>query len=106
MIEPNHSPLAAACVLALGLVLSGCGGDIDARMAEVRALQDVGQYEASIAELRPILAIEPNAKGIVSSGYSDDTVMSRYMDYGFRAVLPKPYEPQQLLDLVKEILEE
>lgn len=60
MIEPNHSPLAAACALALGLVLLGCGGDIDARMAEVRALQDVGQYEASIAELRQILAIEPN----------------------------------------------
>jgi two-component system cell cycle sensor histidine kinase/response regulator CckA len=56
--------------------------------------------------MEQILAIEPNAKGIVSSGYSDDTVMSRYMDYGFRAVLPKPYEPQQLLDLVKEILEE
>jgi tetratricopeptide (TPR) repeat protein len=38
----------------------GCQGDIDARMAEVRALQDVGQFTASIDELREILAIVPD----------------------------------------------
>jgi len=60
MTAPNRSRLTVGCALALGLVLSGCGGDIDARMAEVRALQDVGQYEASIDELRQVLAIEPD----------------------------------------------
>jgi tetratricopeptide (TPR) repeat protein len=38
----------------------GCGGDVEARMAEVRALQDVGQFSASIDELREILAIRPD----------------------------------------------
>jgi tetratricopeptide (TPR) repeat protein len=42
------------CGLALG-----CGGDIESRMAEVRVLQDVGQFTASIEELREILAISP-----------------------------------------------
>jgi tetratricopeptide (TPR) repeat protein len=49
-----------ACVLTLALGALGCGGDIEARMAEVRALQDVGQFTASIEELREILAVAPD----------------------------------------------
>jgi tetratricopeptide (TPR) repeat protein len=57
--------LAAGLALALGALVSGgsilgCGGDIEARMAEVRALQDVGQFTASIDELREILAMRPD----------------------------------------------
>jgi CheY-like chemotaxis protein len=37
-----------------------------------------------------ILLIDPNAKLIVSSGYSDDSVMANQRSYGFRALLPKP----------------
>jgi PAS domain S-box-containing protein len=51
-------------------------------------------------------ALHPGVRAIVSSGYSDDAVMSRYMDYGFRAVLPKPYDPGELVALVTEVLEE
>lgn len=46
--------------LAWGGSILGCGGDVEARMAEVRALQDVGQFSASIDELREILAIRPD----------------------------------------------
>ena len=49
-----------AWVLIAALVLAGCGGDLDGRLAEVRALQDVGQHEAAIDELRQILAIAPD----------------------------------------------
>ena len=38
---------------------AACGGDIESRMAEVRALQDVGQFTASIEELREILVVSP-----------------------------------------------
>ena len=41
MMELNRSPAVATAVFTLALALSGCGGDLDARMAEVRALQDV-----------------------------------------------------------------
>lgn len=50
----------AALFLALAWLASGCGGDVEARMAEVRALQDVGQFSASIDELRQILAVSPD----------------------------------------------
>ena len=51
--------LAVSTLLAVSL-LAGCGGDIESRMAEVRALQDVGQFPASIDELREILTVDPN----------------------------------------------
>jgi len=46
--------------IAAALLAVGCGGDVETRMAEVRALQDVGQFTASIDELREILAIQPD----------------------------------------------
>jgi len=51
-----------------------------------------------------LLAIDPNAKAIVSSGYSMDDVMSAYQDYGFRAVVPKPYRTTALLDTIRAVL--
>ena len=50
----------AAASLAALLPAVGCGGDVESRMAEVRALQDVGQFNASIDELREILAVSPD----------------------------------------------
>jgi two-component system, cell cycle sensor histidine kinase and response regulator CckA len=47
--------------------------------------------------------LHPGVKAIVSSGYSDDALMSRYLDFGFRAVLPKPYDPSDLVALVREV---
>lgn len=49
----------AACLWLAALSVA-CGGDVESRMAEVRALQDVGQFESSIEELREILAISPD----------------------------------------------
>lgn len=51
-----------------------------------------------------IRRMDPEVCAIVSSGYSDDPVMSRHADYGFQGVLPKPYQPRELQDLVEEFL--
>ena len=53
---------AAACagIAALVGLTLGCRGDVEARMAEVRALQDVGQFTESVGELREILAVTPD----------------------------------------------
>jgi PAS domain S-box-containing protein len=53
---------------------------------------------------RGILAIDPAAQMVVSSGYSDDAVMSDYAQHGFRAVLPKPYTATQLLATMAKLL--
>jgi two-component system, cell cycle sensor histidine kinase and response regulator CckA len=47
--------------------------------------------------------IDPAVVAIVSSGYSDDPVMQRYLDFGFQARLPKPYRPEELRELVQQL---
>ena len=43
-----------------------------------------------------LLAVDPKIRAIVSSGYSDDAVVSDYHNYGFSACLTKPYKLQEL----------
>ncbi len=46
--------------------------------------------------VREILAIDSDAKVIVSSGYSTDPVIANYKEYGFVAALEKPFNVEQL----------
>ncbi len=57
-----------------------------------------------IRAMEKLRAIDPEVFAIVSSGYSDDPVMANPASYGFAAVLPKPYEPADMLRLVRNIL--
>jgi len=41
---------------------------------------------------RHILSLDPTARLIVSSGYSNDPVLADYRRYGFQAAMPKPYK--------------
>lgn len=51
-----------------------------------------------------ILEIDPDARAIVSSGYSDDDVLIRHDAYGFKAKLPKPFTFSQLSSVVAEVM--
>jgi PAS domain S-box-containing protein len=51
-----------------------------------------------------ILALDPKAKAIVSSGYADDPAMANYARYGFKAVAVKPYPMDKLLATVRKVL--
>jgi hypothetical protein len=54
--------------------------------------------------VREILAFAPDAKVIVSSGYSNDPVMADFGQYGFRGVIAKPYRIRELRDLLRKLL--
>jgi len=54
--------------------------------------------------VKQILALHPQAKVIVSSGYAADPIMANYQDYGFKGVATKPYNLDALEDLVKVVL--
>ena len=45
---------------------------------------------------RRILAIDRDARLLVSSGYCNDPVMSAYQDHGFVGVIAKPYDVREL----------
>ena len=52
-----------------------------------------------------ILALDPTARLMVSSGYSEDAVMAEFRRHGFCAVLPKPYNAKQLCEAVHGVLQ-
>ena len=54
--------------------------------------------------IEKLRVLDPAVLAMVSSGYSDDPVMAQPAAYGFAAVLPKPYEPAELIRLVKSLL--
>ena len=51
-----------------------------------------------------ILKINPQAKVVVASGYSNDPVMAHYRDYGFAASLDKPFIMAELKEIINAIL--
>jgi PAS domain S-box-containing protein len=53
-----------------------------------------------------LLEMDPKAKVIVSSGYSNDPVMANYKEYGFVASIAKPFDMQDLCNLVTEMLQQ
>lgn len=49
-------------------------------------------------------AVDPEARAIVCSGYSDDPVMARPGDYGFRGMLRKPFTRDEIGRTVAAVL--
>jgi PAS domain S-box-containing protein len=54
--------------------------------------------------LRKIAKIDPGVKAIVSSGYSDDPVMSDFQKYGFKDFIAKPYKTSELSEVVHRVI--
>jgi len=46
--------------------------------------------------IQELLELDPGLKAIVSSGYSDDPIMAHYQEFGFCAVVKKPYKVEDL----------
>ena len=54
--------------------------------------------------VKEILAIDPDAKVLVSSGHSNDPIMANYKSYGFSGAIAKPYELKELMKMVDQVL--
>ena len=53
-----------------------------------------------------ILKLDPDARGIVSSGYSSDPVLANHRAHGFRGSVPKPYRVTDFARTLREVLAE
>jgi CheY-like chemotaxis protein len=72
----------------------------DAVIMDLTVPGGMGGAEA-IKKLREIV---PNIKAIVSSGYSNNSVMAKFREYGFNDVLSKPYSPEKLSRILDKLL--
>ncbi len=54
--------------------------------------------------VQEILKLDPDARVIVSSGYSNDPIMSAFEKYGFCAAVIKPFQLQELAEAVNTAL--
>jgi PAS domain S-box-containing protein len=77
------------------------GEPFDVVLADLTVPGGMGGKEMA-AEL---LEIDPVVKVIVSSGYSSDPVMANFADYGFKAVIAKPYKMEELTITLREVLQ-
>ncbi|MEJ2695603.1 MAG: response regulator [Candidatus Sulfobium sp.] len=78
------------------------GRTFDAVIVDLVVSSGMGGREA----VGKLLESDPEAKAIVSSGYSDDSIMSDFRQYGFKGVLPKPYRLSKLNRVLHEVIPE
>jgi len=51
--------------------------------------------------IKQLIEIDPDVKGIVSTGYIFDDVVNDYKEYGFCGTLTKPFSPSELMTTIK-----
>jgi signal transduction histidine kinase/ActR/RegA family two-component response regulator len=76
------------------------GRGFDAALLDLTVSGGMGGIEAA-AKIREL---DPSARLIVSSGYSDAPVMSEFRHFGFDAVLPKPWSAADLAEVLLKVL--
>ena len=60
-----------------------------------------GSKENLVKELKKL---DPGVKVVVSSGYANDAILSRYEEYGFCAAVAKPWRIEELTDTLEQVM--
>lgn len=76
------------------------GERFDAVILDLTVHNAMGGLEA----IERLLEIDPDIKAIISSGYSNDPVMSNYKHYGFQRAVQKPYRVQDIDETLSQVL--
>jgi signal transduction histidine kinase/CheY-like chemotaxis protein len=54
--------------------------------------------------IKKLLEIDPELKAIVFSGYSNNPILANFEEYGFKGMMPKPFELRTLGKVLHEVL--
>ena len=94
-----------------------CAESGETALKAYRAARDAGRpFDVVILDLtirggmggletmQKLAEIDPDVRAVVSSGYSDDAVLSNYRDQGFQAFLKKPYDMEELVKTLNALL--
>jgi CheY-like chemotaxis protein len=86
--------------IALYSAAKAAGAPFSAVIMDLTVPGGMGGKEAA----QHILAIDPLARLIVSSGYSNDPVMADYSQFGFCATIAKPYTMAEISQILSRLL--
>ncbi len=108
---------------SLGLILKECGYEVaystngrETVEKYEKAMEQSSPYDAVLMDLtipggmggteavRILRTIDPDVKAVVLSGYSNDSVLSNFSDYGFSEALQKPCSPEKLSATLSSLL--
>ncbi|MBI5487207.1 MAG: PAS domain S-box protein [Deltaproteobacteria bacterium] len=76
----------------------GCGHDVV--IVDLTVAGGMGGDECR----RRLLEIDPAAKVVISSGYSNDPLLVNYRKHGFAAAVAKPFRVQELVETIDKLL--
>ncbi len=76
------------------------GRPFDAVIVDLIVDVGMGGREA----IERLLEVDPHARAVVSSGFYNDPVMADFRKFGFRGVLPKPYNISDLDRVLQEVI--
>ena len=76
------------------------GKPFDAVIMDLTVPGGMGGGEA----IKKLLELDPGAKAIVSSGYSNNPIMADFKKYGFKAMVSKPFHFDQMQKILENIL--
>jgi two-component system cell cycle sensor histidine kinase/response regulator CckA len=54
-----------------------------------------------VATIEKLRDIDPHVTAIICSGYSDEQALSKFLAYGFRGALPKPFTRRELAEVLQ-----
>ena len=104
--------VASKMLEKLGYEVSTAKTGEEALQLYQEALRQNKKYKAVIMDLtvpgglggketiQELLKIDPNVIGIVSSGYSTDSVMADFKRYGFSGMIAKPYRLEEITQVL------
>jgi PAS domain S-box-containing protein len=108
--------IASSILTHLGYEVTTCAGGEEAVALYKNSLESGTPFLAVIMDLtipggvggkeaaKQILSIFPKARLIVSSGYSNDQIMSSYREYGFSGAIAKPYNIHEVETVLNSLL--
>ncbi len=75
------------------------GRPFDAVILDLTIKEGMG----GIDTIKKLMEMDPQVRAIVSSGYSNDPVITNFEKYGFIGALPKPYTMKDLSDMLNKV---
>ena len=111
--EPGIREITSQLLSTLGYEVAAVPDGAEAVKLYERALRRGEQFHAvildatirggmgGVATIEKLRDIDPHVTAIVCSGYSDKAALSKFLAYGFRGALAKPFTRRELADVLQ-----